>query len=296
MSVDPAVMQQLAQFFAQQMQEFATTITQNQSMQMHEIIKQMQQGSAKPATSKIDDKYYKKMDTFNGEASWRDWAFQFKSATKMAQQEGYELLEWAEKEQDTIEDELDLKGASTEISSAIFSLLGTMVKGEPLQILYNSNFSGVEAWRKLTKRYSPTTPMRGMQLMMATINPGKAKRTEDISGFIDKWETKVLALSRDFKETLSEKMRAAILISMLPPELQNTLVQQADKITDYKTTKDKIIGTVEAKLALKDPDSMDVDAVRPPEEQTPYPYVQEHDHCEHLDIDAMGKGGFQCYR
>jgi hypothetical protein len=125
---------------------------------------------------------------------------------------------------------------------------------------------------------------------------GKAKRTEDISGFIDKWETKVLALSRDFKETLSEKMRAAILISMLPPELQNTLVQQADKITDYKTTKDKIIGIVEAKLALKDPDSMDVDAVRPPEEQTPYPYVQEHDHCEHLDIDAMGKGGFQCYR
>ena len=47
-------------------------------------------------------------------------------------------------------------------SAGIFNILGTVVKGESLQILYNSNFSGAEAWRKLAKRFSPTTPMRGM--------------------------------------------------------------------------------------------------------------------------------------
>ena len=74
--------------------------------------------------------------------------------------------------------------------------------------------------RKLSKRYSPTTPMRSMQLMMAAINPGKAKGLEEVAIHIDRWEAKVLALSRDFNELLSEKMRAAILISMLPPDLR----------------------------------------------------------------------------
>ena len=103
--------------------------------------------------------------------------------------------------------------------------------------------------------------MRGMQLLLSTINLGKAKKLEDITGFIDKWETKVLALSRDFKETISDKMKATILISILPKDLQDTLVQHADKITDYKTTKDKTITIVEAKLALKDLDMMGCDHV-----------------------------------
>ena len=58
--------------------------------------------------------------------------------------------------------------------------------------------------------------MRGMQLMMAAINPGKPKGLEEVAIHIDRWEAKVLALSRDSNELLSEKMRAAILISMLP--------------------------------------------------------------------------------
>ena len=83
--------------------------------------------------------------------------------------------------------------------------------------------------------------MRGMQLMMTAINPGKAKGLE----------AKVLALSRDFNELLSEKMRAAILFSMLLPDLQHALIQQADKIEDYKSTRDRVATIVEAKLALK---------------------------------------------
>ena len=81
-----------------------------------------------------------------------------------------------------------------------------------------------------------------MQLMMAAINPGKAKGLEEVAIHIDRWEAKVLALSRDFNELLSEKMRAAILISML-----HALIQQADKIEDYKSTRDKFATIVEAR-------------------------------------------------
>ena len=165
---------------------------------------------------------------------------------------GYALLEWSEKEESETEDEKDFKEESNRIdSSAFFNILGTVMKGEPRQILFNSNFSGAEAWRKLTKRYSPTTPMRGMQLPLATISPGRPKKLEDTSVSIDKWETKVVTLSRDIKETISDKMMAAILSSILLQTLQDILVPQADKITDYNTTKEKITTAVEANLALK---------------------------------------------
>ena len=70
--------------------------------------------------------------------------------------------------------------------------------------------------------------MRGMQLMMTAINPGKAKGLEEVAIHIDRWEAHVLALSRDFSELHSEKMRASILISMLPADLQHALIQQAE--------------------------------------------------------------------
>ena len=64
-----------------------------------------------------------------------------------------------------------------------------------------------------------------MQLMIQVVNPGKSKHMKDIPSHIDRWEARVLALERDFKETVGSKMKAAILISMLPADLQNALIQ-----------------------------------------------------------------------
>ena len=188
---------------------------------------------------------------------------------------------------------LSLTEEERSLSSGIFNILGTLVKDEPLQMLHTSGYSGFEAWRKLSKRYSPTTPMRGMQLMMAAISPGKAKGLEEVAIHIDRCEAKVLALSRDFNELLSEKMRAAILISMLPPDLQHALIQQADKIEDYKSTRDRVATIVEAKLALKNSDAMECDAVH---RSTGHAEAWE-DNSEACDVDAVNsKSGLFCYR
>ena len=233
----------------------------------------------------INEKYYKRVESFTGEQGWRDWSFQFKSATKTANKAAYHLIETAEKEEKEIDDALSLSGEERSLSSGIFNILGTSVKGEPIQMLHTSGFT----WRKLSKRYSPTTPMRGMQLMMAAINPGKAKGLEEVAIHIDRREAKVLALSRDFNELLSEKMRAAILISMLPPDLQHALIQQADKIEDYKSSRD----IVEAKLALKNLDAMECDAVH---RSTGHAEAWE-DNSEACDVDAVNsKSGLFCYR
>jgi len=245
--------------------------------------------------STVDEKHYRKLVVFGGE-HWKDWSFQFRSSTRASSGEAYDILNWAEKETTEISDfammdNLIDEDVAERLSGELFNVISTTVKGEPLQLLHNCDFNGAEAWRRLSKRYSPSTPLRAMQLMIQVVNPGKSKHMKDIPSHIDRWEARVLALERDFKETVGSKMKAAILISMLPADLQNALIQQADKYEEYGPTKEKIISIVEAKLAMKSPDDMDVDWLA--KEHWQEYGNQENDE----EIDWLGKGGgIQCHR
>ena len=129
-----------------------------------------------------------------------------------------------------------------------------------MQIMHNSNFSGTEGWRRLTKRYSPTTPVRGLQLMMSVVSPQKITKGNQVLEMIERWETKILALERDFNERLSERMKAGVLLNMMPEDLQNSFIQQADNLENFKMAKEKVLSIMEAKNALH-PDAMDTDNV-----------------------------------
>ena len=278
-----ALMAQMCDFFAAMIQQQQTAM---------EAMLNNERGRSAAQAQGINEKYCKRAESFNGEQAWRGWSFQFKSTTKTANEAAYHEIETAEKEEKEIDDVLSLSEEEGSLSSGIFNILGTLVKGELLQMLHTSGFSGLEAWRKLSKRYSPTTPMRGMQLMMAAINPGKAKGLEEVMIHIDRWEAKVLALSRDFNELPGEKLRAAILISMLPPDLQHALIQQADKIEDYKSTRDRVATIVEAKLALKNPDAMECDAVH-----RSTGHAEAWEDSEACGVDAVNsKSSLFCYR
>ena len=238
----------------------------------------------------VDEKYYRKLAIFKGD-NFKDFAFQFKSATRGASELAHKLLVWAENEDSEIDEVIGFADFSEEddtirkISAELFNIIITMLQGEPLQLLQTCNYSGLEAWRRLSKRYSPSTPLRAIHLMLQIINPGQAKTPKEIQNKIDKWESQVLVLERDFKEKLSNKMKAAIALSMLPPEMRDSLIQQADKFEEYTTVREKIVSIVDAKLAMRSPDEMEVDIVSPgetPEEWEP--------------LDAVGKGGIFCYR
>ena len=117
------------------------------------------------------------------------------------------MLLWAEQKQVEIEDFLNLEEIETEvegehISGQIFNIISTTVKGEALQLMHNCGYNGAEAWRRLSKRYSPSTPLRAMQLMLQAVNPGKCRSLKEVPSQLDRWESKVLALERDFKEKM----------------------------------------------------------------------------------------------
>ena len=71
--------------------------------------------------------------------------------------------------------EADLTGYSKGVESAIHNIFGAVMKGEPLQILHLSSFSGMQEWRKIAKRYSLSAPRRGLQFLFATMKPNKAR-------------------------------------------------------------------------------------------------------------------------
>lgn len=196
------------------------------------------------------------------------------------------MLRWAEQaseirpaDYEDIEEE-----QAVQISGELFNLLTTSLTGEPLQVLYNCNFNGVEAWRRLARRYSPTTPLRAMHLMLQILSPEKAKNLSHVQSHIKKWEAKVLASSRDFREELSERMKSAILISTLPDEIRNTVLQQPEKFEECGRTRERMISMIEARLAMRSPDEMEVDLTERDEDE------------QYEDIEAVGKGGIHGYR
>ena len=87
-------LQAIMEMLTQQMRDFAAGVIQQQQTAIQAMLNTER---GKPAAQGVDDKFYKRVEVFNGEQAWRDWAFQFKSATKTANEAAYHLLETAEK-------------------------------------------------------------------------------------------------------------------------------------------------------------------------------------------------------
>ena len=90
------------------------------------------------------------MENFTGEQAWRDWSFQFKATTRIANETAYHLIETVENEEKEINDVLLLSEEQRSLSSGIFDIFGTLIKGEPHQKLHTSGSSGFEAYEEAT--------------------------------------------------------------------------------------------------------------------------------------------------
>ena len=88
--------------------------------------------------------------------------------------------------------------------------------------------NGVEAWRKLVKRWDPVIAGRNPALLMAIISPSRCK-IKDLTGVIDKWEASVRKYERRKDSSgnrlfLAGDLKMTAVESMLPAELENHLV------------------------------------------------------------------------
>ena len=108
------------------------------------------------------------------------------------------------------------------------SVMSTTAWGGALQLLHNCDLNGAEAWRRLSKRYSPSTPLRAAQIMIQVGSASKGKHIKDTPGNIDRWGAGVLTRDRNLKEKVETEVKPAVLTSLLPTGLQKALIQQTD--------------------------------------------------------------------
>ena len=118
----------------------------------------------------LDERHYRKIHVFNG-VGWKDFSFQFKAATGSSHEAGFliAMLGGVGAERHCSWNYTELQLDSTNECRASFNILTTSLEGELLETLYNCNFNGLEAWRRLSKRFSPTTPLRAMQRLRRAV-------------------------------------------------------------------------------------------------------------------------------
>ena len=266
-------LQQLVAASEARSREFMTQMQQQQQDQLVAILKAFSQHmkdrdvAKDSATGGLNERRFRDLGTFDGkDEEWKEWALKFRAIVKELDPNVYEALKWAEEQTDEIDEE-DIKtscgendGDGARYSTAVYNRLIHHLKGPPLMIHQSIvRESGLETWRVLAKRYNPMTPMRGLQLMLKTMLPGKIKRGEGVQAKINQWEGLVNALQRDYKETVSVgHVENSILVHMMPEDLQDHVLQHADRLREYKLVKEKVVSLTDARMRLKDPNAMDV--------------------------------------
>ena len=88
-------------------------------------------------------------------------------------------------------------------------------------------------------------------------------------------------LARDHKEVLSDKIRIALLISILPNGLQERVMEHLDRLLTYNDVHDKVVSLVQASPKYMNGDAMDCSGLDREE------YYGEDG--GEIDIDAISK-------
>ena len=85
---------------------------------------------------------------------------------------------------------------------------------------------GLLAWKRLCSTLNPRTLASGVKAISQVMNPQKITSATKADTCIEAWEDKVVKLDVEYGETLSSKMKVAILYSMLPKDLQEKILDR----------------------------------------------------------------------
>ena len=194
---------------------------------------------------------------FSGsEEEWEEFGLKFCAVVKETEPELFKAMRWAVAEEndiseDSIQGNWD-KEQAIRTTTVLYNRLMHHLKGAALTIHQGVvGENGLEVWRRLARRYNPMTPMRGMQIMLKDMLPPKIGKNQDVHTQVIKWESLINILDRDHQEKVSDMMKVGLLFLMMPDDLQDTILQHADRLREYRLVKEKAVNLVDAKAPLR---------------------------------------------
>jgi hypothetical protein len=204
---------------------------------------------------KLDERHFRRIEKFAGDdKSWKEWNFQMKAAVRGADRLASEMMDFVEKSDDELtEGDIETRFVDEpheKLASEFYDLLCSLTSGEAMTIVRGEvTMNGFLAWRKIHQRYSPMTPARTLAALMEVMSPPKHTDVTLIHKAIDTWTTKINILQKDHGEELSPNMKKAVLLSMLPPDLQDMIYQTVENTKTYEEVRDKVKAVINNRLA-----------------------------------------------
>ena len=213
----------------------------------------------------IDERNFRRVDKFGGdEKGWKDWSFQVKAALRGTSKIAAEVINWVERAtgeitEEDVETQFVEEGDVIEkLGAELYDLLCSITGGEALTIVRAAvDMNGFLAWMALHRRYSPVTPARALAALMEVMCPPKVMDINLVPKAIDSWTLKLTTLEKEFDEKPSARMKLAILLSMVPVDIQDLMYQNADMIGTFEQARDRVKGIINKRLARGKPTPMD---------------------------------------
>ena len=104
---------------------------------------------------------------------------------------------------------------------------------EANDIVANSRKNPLEAWRRLQKRYDPTTGGRKRNFLRTIISLGRCALLESQAG-IERWESYVSRNEKKMKDKLDDESKLAGLESLVLEELEKHLILNSNRLRTFE--------------------------------------------------------------
>ncbi len=222
----------------------------------------------------LDEKYFRRMDKFGGKPElWNEWFFNFSTAIG---QVGDKAL-WDAIEQVVKKDFNNLDVVSMEslvgkdyydkYSGELFSVLVGLTEGEANSVVrgvctLTGERCGFTAIKALGERFNPKTPARFLMQLMDILKPGVVKDARGLAKLVEDWEGKISKWEREWEELLSEKVKVALFLTMIPQDFQDVIFQNATSPDfKYKEIRDKVMCVASHRVQMVTPQPMDIGRV-----------------------------------
>ena len=248
-------------------------------------------GTASGATGRLEERHFRRIDKYDGSGHFSDWSFTFKAAMRSANKATTKVMEWVQGQSKLEMDELDKYLVDvTDVDPAgseLFDTLVNLTSGEALTVVRGSpDMNGFMAWRLLVERFNPNTPAKALAMMMEVMNPKKPTDPNNIPQAIDEWDLKVLSLEKGFQERLSDRMKIALMLAMIPGDLQDMMYQQAENMKSYPDARARLKGIIQNRIVRNSPVPMEVGKVG---QEDSFRYADE------VNYMTKGKGKARCH-
>ena len=124
----------------------------------------------------------------------------------------------------------------------VFAVLMQVTEGEANDIVCNSGGMGLEAWRKLTRRWNPLTP-------------GRASLTE-LPGALERWEEQVSKYRNSKNQQgqsrdIPEGILMAALESLVPTDLEVHLQMNSSRFETYDAMRAEVLAFIESRTGSR---------------------------------------------